>query len=504
MPSGELPSQAESLGVVVDADVLDTPDAGPAAIRGGILRTAAYAGGIVLTLASAPLLIRHLGVVRFGQFMTVVSLIAIVTGLTEGGLNAVALREYAILKGRERDRVLANLLGVRLMLSAVGVAVAVVFAAIAGYPGSLVLGTVLAGLGMVFQLSQSFCAVPLQGTLRFGWVAAIEFGRQVVTVVLIVALVVAGAGVVGFLAIFIPAGLASMALTAVVARRLMPLRPQFDVGVWLPLLRDTFPYAVAIALNSLYLRLTIVVMSLIATDLHTGVFATSFRIVEVLIGVPALVISAAFPILSRAVRDDMDRFAYASRRLFELSVLVGAWMVLCVELGARFAVDVLTAEHQAAIADVLRIQGFAIVATFVAVACGFPLLSLRRYRELLYANAAALVASLVLTLVLVPSFDAEGAALAAVGAELALAATTAALLVRSGHGVRLPLSVIPVAIIAFGAAMIGSKVLGGHAVIQVAVGSLLYVLALIAQRRFPPEVRDAFFSRTTAQPPAHG
>ena len=44
------------------ADLLDTGAAGPAALRGSALRTGAYVGGILLSLVSAPLLIRHLGV----------------------------------------------------------------------------------------------------------------------------------------------------------------------------------------------------------------------------------------------------------------------------------------------------------------------------------------------------------------------------------------------------------------------------------------------------------
>ena len=41
--------------------LLDTPDAGPAAIRGGAIRVAGYGAGIVITAMSAALLFRHPG-----------------------------------------------------------------------------------------------------------------------------------------------------------------------------------------------------------------------------------------------------------------------------------------------------------------------------------------------------------------------------------------------------------------------------------------------------------
>src|SRR5436190_9320524 len=91
-------------------DVLDTPRAGPLALRGGALRVAAYGGGMLLALVSAPLLIRHLHQAGFGRYITALSIATVAVGLTEGGVNAIALREFASRTGRERDAAMANML----------------------------------------------------------------------------------------------------------------------------------------------------------------------------------------------------------------------------------------------------------------------------------------------------------------------------------------------------------------------------------------------------------
>jgi len=46
--------------------VLDAPEAGATAVRGSALRSGGYAIAIGLSLLSAPLLIRHLGVADYG------------------------------------------------------------------------------------------------------------------------------------------------------------------------------------------------------------------------------------------------------------------------------------------------------------------------------------------------------------------------------------------------------------------------------------------------------
>ena len=77
------------------------------------------------------------------------------------------------------------------------------------------------------------------------------------------------------------------------------------------LLRQTFLFGVAIALNSVDFRATVIVMSLMASATQIGYFAISFRVVEVLIGVPALVMAAAFRL---PAPNAMTRSASQTRR----------------------------------------------------------------------------------------------------------------------------------------------------------------------------------------------
>lgn len=490
MTGGPPPGSTGPVTPTPSQDLLDTSDAGPAALRGSALRTAGYGLGVLLSVATAPLLIRHLGVADFGRYVTVLSLVTLAAGLTEGGLNAIALREYASSSGRDRDAVMRNLLGIRILLTVAGALAAVGFAVAAGYESALVIGTMGAGAGLLVQVLQSLLATSLQGSLRFGWVTALELLRQALTLAAVAALVLAGAGLVPFLLVQIPAGLVALVLTARLVRGLMPLRPALDPSRWWPLMKDTFPYAVATAINTVYFRVAIVVMSLVATELETGYFATSFRVVEVLIAVPALVIGAAFPILARAVRDDPERFDYAAGRILELALVGGVWLVLSIELAAQPIIDVLAGAEAGPSVPVLRIQAIAVAATFLAVAAGYPLLSLRRYRAMLIANAAALAASVAFTFVLVPLYAARGAAVATVAAEVALAAVTVGLLARERPRLRTFAAAVPPVLAAAGIAACVVFVPALPAVIDALLGGALFFSLLAAFGRFPPELGE--------------
>jgi len=477
------------------ADLVDSSAAGPAAMRGGFLRSASFAGSLMVGVVSAPLLVRHFGAVEFGRYSTALALIAIVSGLTEGGVSTVALRELSTTKdAAARRRLMSDLLGLRLLLSVAGVAIAVAIAAILGYGGDLTLGVLLAGAGMALVSVQSLLAALLQSRLRFGWAALIDFSRGIVGIGLIVVLVLIDAGTVAILASTIPAAVAGLALTVPLVRGQASLRPAFAPSRWAPLLRDVVVIAVSVAVYALYLRVTLIITSLVSNPEQTGYFAISFRLMEALIVIPVLLVGAAFPIISRSARDDRERFEYAIRRIFELSLFLGGLITLALILSAPFVIELLVGTSHHPSVGVLQIQGLALLAGFIISATSFPLLGMRRHRAILVVNSGSLVVAVGLALALAPAHGAAGAAIAGVSADFTLAGATILMLRRRG-GPPLPLSAVPVTIAAGGCGYAAGWLVGVHPLVEAVVGAIAFLAVLILLRRFPPELRELLLSR---------
>jgi O-antigen/teichoic acid export membrane protein len=435
---------------------------------------------------SAALLFRHLGVVDGGRYVTVLSLIALVGGLTEGGLTAIGVREFATGTPDARAAALRALLGMRVTLTIAGVAVAVGFAGVAGYPAVLVLGTALAGIGLLIQSVQTAATIPLQAELRFGWVTATDLLRQFTTVV---ALVLAGAALLPFLAIAIPAALASLALTVAAVRQRDALIPSFRPSAWSGLIRETLPYAITSAVGAIYFRLAIIIMSLVAADVETGYFGASFRIVDVLIVIPQLLVGAVFPIFARAARDDRDRMRYAMQRSFDGTLIAGVWTAVALVIGAEFAIKVVAGPEFAPAAEVLRIQSLALLLAFVNAVIGYALLSLGMYRALLVMASAALIAMAVATPPLGSAHGAVGGAIATVIGELVVTAGGVLALARS-HGDLLPSPGRAARILLAGALALAVVALGLPDVLGVVLATAVFAAALLALRAIPEELID--------------
>lgn len=428
---------AEQRTSAAGADVLRSPQAAPLVIRGGVVRGGGYAIGVLVQAVISVFLLRYLGVVEFGQFVTVVSLLAIVNMISEAGLGAIGGREMALRSDpEERRRLLGNLIGSRIVLTPLGVAGAVAFALLAGYDSALVLGTVLAGIGLILLSVQGTMLIPLSVDLRIVELTAFEVARQLISMLGIVVLVVAGASLLAFFAVQIPAGLLLLAATPLALRPVAALRPRFDRAEWRLLFRETLPVAISLAMNAIYFRVLVILMSLLASATATGLYATAFRIFELAFGIPALVLSVALPVLTTAAADNEGRFAYVIQRMVEVGLLAAFLLVLLIVILAGPAIEILGGAEYAGAAPLLRIQAFALIPVFLGQICQLGLIAIHRQLATTIANGIGLVVVVGLGIALIERWDATGAAAAAVVAESVLAAAMLVLFSRARPAAR--------------------------------------------------------------------
>ncbi|MEA2155985.1 MAG: hypothetical protein QOE11_2125 [Solirubrobacteraceae bacterium] len=470
------------------ADVLDSSAAGGKVIRGSALRSGAYAGGILIGLLTTPLMVRHLGVVDFGRFVTVSSLIFIVNGLTEAGLFAISVREYAQRDGAGREQLLRDMFGLRAVLTTLGGALAIAFALLAGYPRTLVYGTMIASGGLVAVGLFGNYTLPLSAELRLGWLAGLELLRGAFVSLGVVALVVLGAGLDPFLAVNGAAALVAIPIASRFCGPAVRMRFSFHRERWWALLRAAIPYAAAAAVAVLYFRIGAVLMTVVSTDEQNGYYGLAFRIIEIVSSIPLLLVSSALPILSRAARDDAQRLRYALGRLFEVAIIAGVAVASATALGAPFAVNLIGGAAAKPSADVLALLGIAMIGSFLVATWSYALLTLRRHLQLLLANLSALVVSVVLTVTLAPPHGAVGAALAVIGGELWLATVYLVVLVRADPALRPPVKVLGPVAVASAVAVGPVLALGLPSLAAGLVGTALYLLALWVMRAIPQEI----------------
>ena len=217
-------------------------------IRGGALRGGAYLLGIVLSLVSVPLMTRHLGTVDYGRVATVMALIALTASAHRrrayGRWSQGVLREAT----RRACAPMRAIVGLRMTLTLVGVAAALVFASAIGYSAVLVAGTCLAGIGLLVERPSKGVDDPddVVASSRLGGRSSWSSCRR--SSAFVTLLVLVGAGIVPFFAMYLVSGLVRTRCDGCSDGLDQCHSPAVDLRLlWRALLRDMLPYGAAIA-----------------------------------------------------------------------------------------------------------------------------------------------------------------------------------------------------------------------------------------------------------------
>jgi O-antigen/teichoic acid export membrane protein len=413
-------------------EVLAAQNAGHVAIRGAMIRLAGYGVGTFLGTATSILLLRYLGVRDFGLYATVAAIAGIVSTLSDLGISAVAQRDYVVFPRPEQRRdLLANVVGIRLLVTLVAAVLALGFTLIAGYSSVVAAGVGFGVITAMLGVLSGTLLIPPTAALRFGTVASAVFAGDVSGAVAVVVLVVAGAGLMAFLAVPTLAALAVLAVT-IFAVGVGRLRPRFNRREWRHIVAQALPLSLADVIGVLYLRALLIVTSLTASAASTGLYAMSNRIVQVLVAGGSVMISASFPIVARAGGTaDEERLVHAQQKLFDIAVFAAILAVLVFGIAARPIVVLLGGLAYAGSAPLLRIQSFALVGSFLGMVWLPALIAIRRQRALIAANLLGLAMIVVAGSILIPAFGVTGTAFTAVLGEAAIAATALFFLVRA-------------------------------------------------------------------------
>ncbi len=381
-------------------------------IRGGVSRVASFIAMIALSVGSTAVVTRHLGTVRFGEYTTAFTVASMVSIVTDAGMANLGIRQYALLSGDERRRMMATLLGFRLTLATIGVALSVAFALVAGYNQAMVLGVLAVSAATIPLVVLHTYTIPLTSELRITAVALLDLARQIVWVAGLVLLALLGGGLLALLIVTPIAYFVMIPAAATVGRGRVSLRARFSLGEWKAMAGPTAMFSVASAVATIYIYTVQIVTGLVTTGYQTGLFSVAFRVVSTTTMIPALVGSAVIPILSRAARDNHAQVSYVTARFMEVSLAAGFGLSLVLSAAGPFVVSVVAQGHGFRPAgSVLALQSFAMVGTFASAPSSFALLSLGHYRRLLASSAVALAVTLVATALLAHSHGAQGGAI---------------------------------------------------------------------------------------------
>jgi O-antigen/teichoic acid export membrane protein len=401
--------------------------------------TAAQALGkaavLVIGAASIAVTTRYLGAAGYGSFALALALVQMLGVLADAGLVTVVVREISRDPLRSAELV-GSALVLRLLLGVGVVALAGLLSLALPYAPDVRIAILIAGVPFVLGLATTSLATVFQARLQMGRAAIADVAGRLAGFGALVAVVVADLGFLAVVASTAVGAAVALAVTAALLRPLLSVRPLADRERWRELLVPAIPLGLALAVNEIYFRADTFILSLFRPFEEVGHYTLAYRIFELLAVLPAIVMTSAFPLLSRYVGEQRELAARVVDATADLFValatpIAAGGLVLAPELVRLVAGDAFAGS-----VTPLRLLLCAAGAAWISGLLGYTLIAADRRRAVLLLSLGALVVNLALNLALVPTYGADAAAAVALGCE--------ALLLAGGWVlVRLELDLVP-------------------------------------------------------------
>src|SRR5690606_26123917 len=189
-------------------------------------------------------------------------------------------------------------------------------------------------------------------------------------------------------------------------------RWNFDRNMGIDLLQKAWPLAFSAILVSLYMKIDQVMISSYLGNEALGVYSTVVTLSESWYFIPVATVSALFPAIMNARKDDHKRYVHRLQNLYDLMSFVSLTIAIIITFAAPWIYQLLySADYtEGGGAEVLAIHIWAGVFVFLGSASGQYLIAEGYTKLSLTRTAAGAIVNIILNIWWIPIYGIKGAA----------------------------------------------------------------------------------------------
>lgn len=460
-----------------------------------VIRVANLALGVVVTA----LLARTLGDAGFGQWMTILTMLQLLSFFTSLGMDAVAVREAAA-NPEQTGTWVGALVLTRLALTLPSMAVALVALLYVQEDATMLIAGVVLLLQFPFSTATSLQIV-YQLQMRNTLPMILLTINSVAWGVCVLVIDLRGGGLIALAVALTIITAVTASLQAAASLRLLGARLQLSRTAVIALLKVGAPLGLAGLLVNAYSRIDQVIVYKQAGATAAGLYGSVYRVLEQAHFVPISLMTTLAPLIASLWPSNRERMLHVVSLAARLLAIGSLGALAFASVAAKPILRLIFGEEFVPAANALPVLGGAFVVICFGYLVGNLLLVFGLIHRQVVIGVIGLVVNVIGNLLLVPRYGYMAAAWMTLVTELAVVGTGAWFVLRHLGSDRLELELSPllrvgVAAVALGGGLAACAAAGAGLPVLVPVACLLYPGLLLGLGAISVEdVRDAAMRR---------
>ncbi len=381
-------------------------------------------------LISIGIITRYLGSTGFGEYTTIITFLSFFGIIADLGLTLITVQMISQ-SGVDEKKVLGNLFGLRLVSALFFIGLAPIVVLAFPYSAGVKSGVLIASLSFIFVALNQILVGLFQKNLRMDKVSIAEITSRISLLFFTIMAVKLGWGLKGILSAMVLSSGISFILHYIFSKKFVFIRPLFDLNFWKKIIHLSWPLALTIFFNLIYLKSDTLFLSIIPRPSEIGIFAevgiygAAYKVIDVLITLPFMFSGIVLPILSkRWAEGDKKGFNYVMQKSFDLMAIFAIPLAFGAQFVSRDIMVLVAGEDFSASGDILKILILAASLIFLGNISAHAIIAINKQKKIIKAYIFVAITSLFGYLIFIPYFSYFGAALITIYSELFIALTS--------------------------------------------------------------------------------
>jgi O-antigen/teichoic acid export membrane protein len=405
--------------------------------RSALIQILAWAVAVPLIFPSTALMTRYFGPEQFGEYNFTLSILAVCALCTMTGMDSWLIRHLSRQKRAAWGQILGEALGTRLLTSLIvtgAAALLIWFLPLASEQRILLLlGAGTLTFSFSFNCVRAICECGFVAEQQMSMISFLTTLNRVATAGLIVLAVILRLSLIQAYILIAYSDLPFFLILLLIVRKRYQIRLSFKPARIWSILRDSVAFTGYDALALFSGQIDILLLLPLAGALSVGIYALALRITNPLLNIAFAYVGALYPFLCARFDKGRQEFAqiyHEATRILALGIIP---LSLFIIVEAPAIVSLLAGGDFAQAVMPTRLLMGSIALVFFSQLTLRACMAANKEKAIPLISAVTLVTTLLANALLIPRWQAEGAALAALLAELVSVGLFAALLASQVH-----------------------------------------------------------------------
>jgi len=371
-----------------------------------------------LGLVALAMMTRYLGTEQFGWYITVISFLGFAGILVDFGLIPVTAQMLAEPKF-DKTKLLQNLLAFRFFTALIFFGLMPFAVLFFPYPPEVKIAVAFTTISFLATSMNQIFVGYYQTKLKMHIQAISEvFGR----IILVVGLFLAIKQNAHFLPIMWTLVIASVSYTSALwLQSFKETKPlfSFDWNIWKAIIKKSWPIAISIIFNVVYLKGDIILLSLFRDQGDVGIYGAAYRVIDILSQTAMMIMGVILPVLAfHWSRNNQKLFKKFYQQAFDAMMLLAIPMTIGTILTATKIMELIAGSDFIISGKPLQILSIAVFGVYLGSVFGHTAVAINKQKQTMWIYISNAIITLIGYLIFIPKFGFWGAAWMTVFSEL--------------------------------------------------------------------------------------